>query len=262
MFVARWIGWLLSLPFVWLGQGTAMLNLPLCVPLLEIAWLLRCECTIGLAALARIGQYVSPEAARRRAAEWLTRHPQPETAAYAGVLAMQAGEPALARELLARAQQLGGDRSGMVEMLELAVADAEESSEAVTQTCRRLAQRDDLSPSVSKLVHQQLLCDAMVHGRLDEVQRRGEHLWSIEDDPLAATALWAVARRRGEGESLEARLRRFELAPPARLQLEVLGHLAAGKPDEVRKMLAQLRETDPRAADQVEQCLRTMEPRT
>ena len=259
MFLVGWIGWLASLPFVWLGQAAAMLGQPLCVPLLKAAWLLGGEGSIGLAALVRIGQHVSPDASRGQAADWLAWRPQPEIAAYAGLLAMQAGETELARELLARGQQLGPERTGMLEMLELAVADADEAPEAVMETCRRLARRDDLSPPVSKAVHGQLLWDAMLHGRLDEVGRRAEHAWSIEDDPLAATAFWFLARQRGGAGELGSRLDRFELAPPLRLQLEVLGHLAAGDLDEVRQMLPRLREVDPGAADHAERCLRSKE---
>lgn len=259
MFLVRWICWLASLPLVWLGQGAAMLGQPVCVPLLKRAWLVGGDGTIALAALARIAQHVSAKAARSQAAEWLARRPQTEIAAYAGMLALGAGETDVAREMFARAQQLGPDRGGMLEVLELLLADADGDAGVGTEVARRLALRDDLSPAASKLVYQQLLWDAMFQGRLDEVRQRAEHVLSIEDDPLAATAMWLVARRDGRPSDLGRELARFDVAPVVRLQLEVLGHLAAGELEEARRALPQLRQLDARAADHAQQCIESKE---
>ena len=37
----------------------------------------------------------------------------------------------------------------------------------------------------------------MFFGRMDEAGTRAEHLWSIEDNPLAAIAFWSLAKQRG-----------------------------------------------------------------
>lgn len=259
MFLVRTIGWLLSLPLVWMGQGAAMLGQPVCVPLLAAAWRLGGEGNIALAALTRCRQHVSLEAAWRRAVQWLAWRPQPEIAAFAALLAAQAGDLAEARRLVVYGQQLGRDRPGMLELVEFLLADADPDPEVGAETARRLAARDDLSPAVSKLVRGQLLWEAMLAGRMDEVRRRADHLWSIEDDALAATAFWLLDRRQGIAADLAARLDRFDLAPAVRWNLEILGHIAAGDLAEARQMLPRLYTLDAHAAVHAERYLQVKE---
>ena len=81
----------------------------------------------------------------------------------------------------------------------------------------------------------------MLNRRMDETERRAEHLWSIEDNPLAAVALWARARQRKEPTAAAAkRFNRLRLDPAQELYYQALGLLSAGMFDEVRQVLPRL----------------------
>jgi uncharacterized protein HemY len=260
VFVLRSVMWCLSLPFFWLGQLAGMGKMPLCVPLLKVAWYLGGDGNVAVWALSRIQQYVSSEAALLQAAAWLTRRPQAAVAAKAGLLAIQAGQIEEAKNFLVRAQQIGPDPTGLLELLEILVAGAAGSAAGVADLVRRLEARRDLSPIVSKYIHEHLLCEALFAGRFEEAERRARWSWSIEDNPLAATTFWVLARRRGSRDGFERYCGRLHLAAPQALYFQTLGHIACGETDAARSKLAMLDKADPSLAGIARFYLDTREP--
>lgn len=259
MFVLRWVMWCTSLPLAWLGQLAVMLGLPLSVPLLKTAWYLGGEGKVAVMAMAEIQRHVSLHAACAQAAEWVASRPQPEICVQAGLLAIQAQKPEEAEDYLARCQQLGPDPNGLLELLEILVAGSTDGEDAVAELLRRLEHRKDLSPVVSKVVHAQLLWEALLDGRFEEAHRRAEWLWSIEDDPLAATTFWVLARREGKLEDFAVHCARLGLTKSENLYFETVGHIAAGSTGEAQKTLSQLAEVDASAAEQARRLLQRRE---
>lgn len=249
MLVFRGMTWCLSLPLLWLGQLAAMLKTPLSVPLLKAAWYLGGDGKVGVLALARIQEHASLEAAQAKAAEWLAARPRPEIAAQAGLLAIQAQQLDRAADYLARGQQLGPDSAGLLELLEILVAGGTGGAEAVDDLARRFEHRTDLSPIVSKGIHEHLLLEALLAGHFEEAERRAKWLWSIEDAPLAATTFWVLARRRGSQEGLESFCGRQQLAAAQALYFQTLGHIALGDTDAARVTLGSLAEVDSSMAE-------------
>jgi hypothetical protein len=259
MFLLRMTGWLLSLPLLWAGQLAAALKMPLSVPLLKAAWQVGGDGNVALLALANLQRHGGAEAARLQATAWLAERPRPELAAFAGLLAVQAGDLEGAGALLSRGLELGSDRGGMLELLELLIAGHFRSANVLWEVARRLERRRDLSPAVSKFVLRELLGQALFCSRFDEALQRAKHLWSIDEDPLAATTFWAVARHHGEPASFETYFARLRVPPAQRLYLQVLGCLSLGELDEARRLLALLGQTDPGLAETAQALLLSKE---
>jgi hypothetical protein len=248
MFLVRWAATLLSLPLVWAGQLARVLQLPLSVPLLKAAWRVGGNGPVALLALVAIRQRVSAEAARAQAARWLALRPQPEITVYAGALALEAGELDSAHDLLARAEAMEPDREGLLEMLQLGVAEKAGGPAALLELAQHLESRTDLAPAASKLVREQLLWDALAGGRWDEARRRAARLWSIEDNPLAATAQWVLARRAGRRATWYDFAGRIKLTAAQAIYFELLGFLALGAMEDARRCLDTLERMEPSLA--------------
>jgi hypothetical protein len=259
MFLLRWTTGLMSLPFLWAGQLAKMLQLPLSVPLLKAAWLIGGDGEVALLALADIQQKDSPEAARAQAAEWMASRPRPEIAAFAGLLAVQANDLESACDLLARGLESGQDRSGMLEMLQVFIAQRTGDPGALLEVARRFESRHDLSPFVSKFVQEQLMFDAMSANRFDEAEQRARRLWSIEDNPAAAHALWVLARRRGEQVPFGRYFDRLTLPEGEKLYLHVMGLLVLGEWNDAAQLLVRLEAIDPQLAAEARRKLQEKE---
>jgi len=193
MFLIRWIRTLVSLPFKWAGQLAGILNTPLSAGLLRAAWRISEDGDTGRLALAAVGRYGSPEEMIATGLAWLGDCPRVEIAAFTGLTAMQTGDEATARAMFQRCGELGPDRLGFTELLEFTLAKRFDAFGAAVECARRLELRDDLSGAVSKMIGEELLWDAMLHGRLDEARRRAERTLAIEDDPSANIALAALS---------------------------------------------------------------------
>ncbi|MHC4178188.1 MAG: hypothetical protein ACYSWU_11815 [Planctomycetota bacterium] len=259
MFVVRGVTSLLSLPFLWLGQVAAMLKMPLSVPLLRTAWYVGGDGKVAALALARIQEHISLEAARAQAAGWLAARPRPEIAAQAGLLALQDDQLEQASDFLDRGRQMGPDPTGMLELLDILVAVGTGDAEAVIDLARRFEQRTDLMPVVSKGIHEHFLLEALLARQFEEAERRAKRLWSIEDNPLAATTFWVLARRRGSQEDLEAFLGRQRLAAPQALYYQTIGHTALGDADAAQRTLGSLAEVDSSMAEMVRRYIQEKE---
>ncbi|OHB72782.1 MAG: hypothetical protein A2V70_12385 [Planctomycetes bacterium RBG_13_63_9] len=259
MFVWRGLMWCLSLPLLWLGRLAAMWNMPVSVPLLKGAWHLSGDANVAVVALSAIERHASREAAQAQAAAWLATRPSSQLVAYAGLLAVQAEQWEQAQILLARGLELGPDPAGLLELLEVSIPSSDGRDAATTELARRFELRKDLSPPVSKIIHTTLLWNAVFSGRFEEAQRRANWLWSIEDDPSAATTFWVLAKRRGSEDSLDEYLGRIRLTAPQRLFFEAMGLVAVNATDEAREVLAALSEFKPSLANIVRTTLEQKE---
>jgi len=255
----QWIGKLLSLPFLWLGQLTGMLKLPLSVPLLRTAWLLGGDGQVARTTLLAIHHRDGLHAARVQAARWMETSPRAEIAVFAGLMALGAGEVELAEGFLARGQGMGKDRDGLLELLEFGLAGQCGATGSATQLARRMEQQRDLPPVVSRVILNQLLWDAMLDGRHDEARRRAEHLLEVEDMPQAEMALWALAKLHGDQRRADKHLQRAKLASPQKVYFQVLGNLAIRAHADARELLSQLHSLDATLARNAEDFLQGKE---
>ncbi len=249
MLVIRWTRTLVSLPFVWAGRLAAALRMPMGIPFLKAAWSIGGDGDVALSALGFIRQLTGVEAARAQAAEWMAQRPRPEIAAFAGLLALQAGELDAARGFLTQGQAVGQDRGGLLESLEAGIVDCSGDPAAALELARRLESRRDLGPAVSLAVQNQLLWDAMFRGRFEEAQERADRLWQIDKNPLAATALWALALRGGDESRARRYLKQITLPEAQQLYFRILGCVAIGAADEARHALARLTAVDSSLAE-------------
>jgi len=253
MFLIRGILKLLALPLVWAGRLCAMLHLPADAELLKAAWAVSGDGQTGRMALAHIRARMGLSLARAQADLWTQRRPRPEITAYAGLLALEQADPASARAYFERGRELGGDPAGMGELLEFMLAAHDDDPDAMRAVARRLALRRDLSPTVSKLVHTELMWDAMLAGRLDEARATAGRLLAVADQASAEVALWAIARHDRNAYAAEIHLRRAAKLPPdQRAYYMALGAASIGQADEAREILAALRERNERLARNAE----------
>jgi hypothetical protein len=255
MFLIRAATLLTSLPFFWIGQLLGLFKLPGCMPLLKAAWWISRNDRMGLLALRRIHQRESVASARRQAAEWLASDPRPGMACFAGLLALEAGDWDAAARLRDLCRELGGDSEGLIDWLDLRLMGLSNDDGATEETYRRLAARRDLSPLVSKVVLNYYLFLALVTKKWDEVERRAKHLWSIEESPMAATALWALNRHRGKPDNFHNYIKNLRLDPVQVYYHQGLGYSALEDWEQALQMVAALREGDAQLAASLQNTL-------
>ena len=257
MFIVRWIRKLVSLPFLWLGQLAGMIKLPVSLTLMKAAFAVSGDGDIGRLALVAVYRQMGPDAALAQAAGWMAGRAHAQIAAWAGLMAVDAGRSDEARSYLARAQQLGSDRLGMIEMLEFRIAQCDPDPAAACGVVDRLAGRRDLAPSLTRSVLNVRMWNAMLAGRLDEAQACAQHLLEVDDEPAASMVMWALSRRRGNQRRAAGHLRGAAGAPAdLRLQWQCMALAAVGSGDEAAAALAELRQLDPGTAERLEEHLR------
>ena len=234
---------LLSLPFLWGGQLTGMFQLPVSIPLMKAAWWISVDGLVGFKALTAITKHGEPAEAIGCALAWMEKQPRVELAAYAGLLAANAGLADIARDMQVRCEQFAKDKLGLTELIEFTIAKRFEPLGAATECARRLENRNDLSPSVSGMIHTELLWDAMLGGRLDEAERRADHMLSVGAAPMASVAAAALARHRGDDSSAARHMNDAAKLPPTDLHYyRFLAARGTGADDEARDQLARLDE--------------------
>jgi hypothetical protein len=242
---------LLSLPFLWGGQLTGMFQMPLSIPLLKAAWRISADGEIGLKALVAIQTHGQAAEAIGCALAWIEKTPRVELTAYAGLLAANAGLGDIARNMLIMSQQLGKDKQGLTECLEYLIALRFDDSPTATVDCARgLESRSDLSPTVSKMVHTELLWTDLLGGKLDQAQRRAERMTAVADEPIASVALAAIARHDGNDFSAERHISKTAKLPAAeRHYYHFLAACGTGADDEAREHLAKLNDLNAALAE-------------
>lgn len=255
MFMLRSLKFLAAIPFFWMGQVLGALSLPGCVPLLKTAWRISRDDGIGFAALQRIQQRGPLGSARQQANEWLATDPRPGIACFAGLLALEAGDWSDGVRLRDLSRSLGGDREGLIDWLDLRVSGLSNDARANEDLYLQLAERTDLSPSVSRMILNYFLFQALLAKKWDEVERRAKHLNSIENNPLAATALWALGRHRGGSKNFENYIRKIKLNPEQVLYFQGIGYSVLEDWEHAFQMLIMLREADAEIAESLQTTL-------
>ncbi|HAU38435.1 MAG TPA: hypothetical protein DCX07_12070, partial [Phycisphaerales bacterium] len=151
---------------------------------------------------------------------------------------------------------LGDDSAGMLESLEFLIAIAGGDRQALVQTARRLEQRRDLPPSLSRMILSELLWDDMLTGRFEQVQARAKHMRAVEKNAPAAVALWALDVLAGRSAQAETHLAEAGDGPAAhRLYYQGLALSAIGQSDRAREVLEELRQRDEDTAAKLEAAL-------
>lgn len=261
MLLVRSIRTLLSLPFLWVGGGLAMLKVAPALSFLTAAWLIGGKGEVARQALAFLLTTRGQAAALARAEAWMRRRPRVEIAAFAGLLAVD-DDPDAARAYLERCGELGEDRKGMVEILEFFVAIHQGDPAKTNEVVARLGRRNDLPPILTKQILTRQLWERLASREFPEARRRATHLLDVDENPSAHMALWALERHEGREVSAETHLRLAAKMPQAqRLHSQCLGSLAIGKPNEAGTYLAELREIDPDLAATVAPMPYAEEPR-
>jgi hypothetical protein len=248
MFLIRPFTLFVSLPFFWMGQLLGAFGLPGCLPLLKLAWRISRNDQIGLTALRRMLQQQSVEMARSQAAEWLASDPRPGIACFAGLLALDANDWEEAARFRDLSCELGGDEEGLIDWLDLRIVGLSNDEEVQEEFYRKLALRRDLSPTVSKMLLIYYLFQALVAKNWDQVELRAKHLWSIEESPMAATALWALNRYRGQSESFQHYIKNMQLNPIQEKYYQGIGFSALEDWEHALQMLVLLRQADAQIA--------------
>jgi hypothetical protein len=216
MFLIRFIRMLLSLPFLWGGQLTGMFQMPISISLLKAAWWISADGETGFKALVAISRYGSSIEAIGRAMSWIEKYPRVELAAYTGLLAAGEGMEDIARDMLWRCQQFPPDKLGLTELLEFGIAQRFEPPGASVACARRLEDRDDLSATVSGMIHAELLWDDMLCKRFEASARRAEFMLAVGESPIAHVVLSALAKCHGDLVGISRHRDRAKL-PPAEL---------------------------------------------
>ena len=252
MFLIRLLRWLMSLPFLWSGRLAATLNFPVSAALLRIAWVVGGSGRVARMALGELFKRAGAEIAMAQGELWLTKRLTPEVAAFVGLLAIQCERTDRARELLALAHECGDDPEGMIDILELGLAERNEDPSVSLELAQRWESRRDLAPTASKFVHSRLLWDDLHQGRLDEAARRVKHLLAVADDVLPAAIMWALCTRQGRRADANRYLRHAGPAKPVEvLAGQCMAGFAVGLRAEAEEMLDQLDSMDAAAADRV-----------
>jgi hypothetical protein len=252
MFILRSLRILVALPFFWLGQMLGMLKSAVCVPLLKAAWWIGRNENMGIVALVKIQKLESIQSARSQAAVWLASDPCPGMAAFAGLLALDAGDFEDAARCRDLCLELGGDRQGLIEWLELILAGKNNDDQAATDLHQRLAMRTDLSPIVSKYLLEISVIKALFGKNWIEAESPAKRLWSIEDNPWAATAIWALNRQNGKSEDFQNYFKRIKLTPGQAIFFQTAALFITGQLEQARHSFDSLRQTDAALADSLQ----------
>jgi hypothetical protein len=255
MFLVHWIATLLSLPLVWAGRLTALLQMRLSVRLLNAAWQLGGDGEVAMSALRGVQKFLGDGAARAQALEWMIWRPRTEIAAWAGLMALHAGDLPTAKMFLSQGQQRVPDRGGMIELLEYYLVVQGGDRSAIAGLASRFELRRDLAGPVSRLARVQLLWSAMLHGRWEEARLRAEFLWSIDSDPAVAAALWALAQRDGDEPLAQKYQGCIHMPEAQKLYFIALGRTAIGLREEAQMTVLLLEKLDPALADRAQQHL-------
>jgi hypothetical protein len=244
MFMLRLLRMFLALPLFWLGQLLGMLKSTLCLPLLKAAWLIGRNESMGLVALVMIQKLESAQSAQNQAAAWLASDSCPGMAAFAGLLAVDANDLEEAARYRDLCLELGGDRQGLIEWLELNIVVKNNDDQAAENLLQRLQMRTDLSPIVSKWLLERSLIKTLLGRNLTEAEKHAKRLWSIEDNAWAATALWAINRQHGKSEDFQQYLKKIIINPEQVLFFKTAAMFVCGELEQARNSLESLRQTD------------------
>ena len=236
---------LVSFPIVLFGKVFAALNLPLAIPLLKIGWFIGRDEIAAVVALAQITKEQGPETALAQAEVWLSKHPQLALAACAGMTARDLGDYEKARSFLEKGRTLGDDSHGLLDLLEMSLAERTNDPESGIKIAEKLSRRNDVSPMVSELALIAMLWKEMLYRRFSEARVLALRLLAVDNEPKASIAMWALERLEGRTESAEKYLRIADVLPKdQRLYLTYLACFTAGFTEQAHEALTELREVN------------------
>ena len=238
-------------PF-WLAATLAgLVSPPLAVTLYKHAWRVSRNSSAGMLALAKLRQSGDESSALLEARRMLEHRPSPDIAAFAGLMELDAGLIAEADANCRLAQRLGGDADGLTELLEFRIVAQDGANATRTwELARRLEQRRDVSPTVSRLAIQEMMWSCLMAGEFDEARRRAALLLEVANDPLAEIVAGVLADRDGKRYLAKKHFARTASLPAKqRLYYRWLASHAVGDPD-ADALLSELRQVDASLADQ------------
>ena len=260
MVLVRLTRQLLAVPLLLAAMVAAFLSPRLGARLQELAWLVGGDPAAGLTALIKLLPIEGPHAVRTHAGAMLAKRPAPVIAAYAGLLALEAGDGVEARGMLDLAKGLGGDPQCLTELLEFRLVSARSADHRGTwDLVRKWSTRRDLSPLMSKLVLTTLLWMDLAEHQFDQARRRAERCLAIEDDPQIETILETVHHHQGRTAQAAQCTARLAAVPQAHVLFwRSLASHAVGMTARAAEALAELRDHDEGLADNAaSQILRT-----
>ncbi len=252
MFLIRWLGIIVSLPFYWLGMAGAMFRLPPAVQLLRAAYFLSVDQAMGVTALSTMSGLLGPPAAWQQAQKWAQTRPGPDVVAYAGLAAVDQNDLATAKAYHVQSLALGRDSSGLQEMLEFFIIARGGDQKAIGELIARLSARRDLSTQVSKFLENFLLGHEMERGDYVAARNRANRLLAIEENPEVRVKLWALDLRQGDPAGAQRQLSRASLPPPRLLAMQALAMAQTGDRPATYELLNQLRQYDAQQADRIQ----------
>ncbi len=259
MFLSRWIRKAPALPLLWAGQVLSWAKLPLSVSFLKAAWIISGDGDWGRLGLLAAYRVWGIEGARPCAGEWMNRRPSPELAAVAGLWALEAGDLDAAEELLRRGRELGDDRHGLLDTLELLTTSRRGRAEEA-EVVSRFVTRRDLPPMVSKMVQTSVCWTALLAGDVGQAEWQARRLLEVEPNGVAEIVLATGAKARGDDARAAAHLAAAnDVSAPKRLYLEAMGDAVIGRADETRQAIASLRQDHPELALDLERFLTSRE---
>lgn len=255
MFLVRWMRTLLSLPFALLGQGLALVNVPLDCQLLRIAWRIGGNERIGQQALMKVESRRGLIPAMELGFKWMATRPSPGIAGLMGLRAMKMGDQDTSRSLYTQGRQLGDDPSGLLDLLEVFFVLDEHDDGQTAELFQRFEARRDLTPAVSRLVATEHLWFDMLAGRFGEACRRAEWMLEISDSASAEMALWALAEHRDDAPRSQVHWQRAGSDEGGRLYYQAFGLASIGREDEARDLIPTVRNVQAGSAAQLERML-------
>lgn len=260
MFLVRLVRHLFALPFSILATVAGFFSPGMAGQLHYLAWLVGGQGQSGLSALVKFLSIEGPAAVRVRALAMLGRQPSAIIAAYTGILAMEAGDVVEAEGLADLARSLGRDPDCLTELLEFQIAAARTTDIRENwRVAAALADRRDLSPTVSRMALSSLMWLELSQGQLDQARMRAEHMLEVADDPQAEIVLETIHLQAGRDAQARACTARAESATPAnRLYWRCLASHAVGLHDRAAEALAELGDYDATLAERVEDQLAKM----
>ena len=252
--IVRFIRRLLALPFGIAAGAAGLFSPAISARLHRIVWSISPDGHAGQLALAGLIRSAGPTVACAEAREMMRRRPSAEVASFAGLLEADCGNTDEARACLNAANELGGDRDGLTELLayRLDVGRATDAEQA-GRLIERLARRRDLSPTVSKLALEGMMWRALTGGDLDDARGRATHLLAVADNPQAEIVMGALHQRDGRAAVARACFARSSPLPAAeRLYYRCVAVGVAGSADDLAEALAALKAEDAELGVQME----------
>lgn len=190
-----WALWFISLPCAWIGLLLDMFAPKAAWRLLLIAYRLGDDATMGVIALSRISAATSPGDALQVARQLMQTRSDPNIAAVAGMLAIEVKDLDQAQIHWQASHDLGGDRNGLTEYLELLLGYHRMDQDACIEIAQRLFDQRDLSASVHRLVIVYMIYHHLLERDFDQVRQLADHLLAVQNDIVGLTAHWGLAIR-------------------------------------------------------------------